>query len=748
MGHYYRNTILMILSGLGLFSLHVAQAYDQSLLPPMSGQASDFAERRAGKEVNASIRIGVTEEGLYRVTYSNLTNAGVAATNLVGSMMRLFCRTQEVAILVSSSNQWTASEYFLFPGSGFDGYTSETNVYWLGFGPGGKRMSMRSGAPLPEGTLVTSHRKTSLHHRDTAFNNLYRPADDTIDHWRDLFMNQSSPTNVLLVTDRVVTNQPAAFEAVFMGYSDIPGINPDHCTIVKVGNTEIGRFNYDGQTTAVVSTSFSATLLQATNTISMIPTLTNGATEDKIYLERLAIHYTRTLYAASNTLAFAGGVGTNNYLIRGFTLSNMFQVFDNTDPWNTVLLTDGQVTNTGIDGIALLCGDTSQTTSRYTVCHSSAFKNVNFVQRTFFRDLASTNNQADYVVICPYEFRQQAYRLLALRHAQGLSVAVAPLPDLYNEFGYGIADAAVIKQFIGYAFHHWARPPRYVLLAGTGTYDPRHHASQAPDWVPVYQGPCYEVAQSGNLWTSLDNWYATVQKDGTNDYNPNVFIGRIPVETVLQLSNVVNKIVAFEHIPANDSLRSYALLVADSYDYTYGLDFEGASEGLLASNLTGMIVQKQYKRLEGNSGGVVSDINTGQFCVNYFGHGSVDIWSSSPYLLTLALVTNSLSNTDYPIVSMLTCLNGAFQDPATCLVEAFLQGPYGASACVAASGLTSLIASRNLAQGFYQALRDPRKKRIGDAMEAAYQHLFLMNHNTREALFFELFGDPAMLINP
>jgi hypothetical protein len=750
MNHFLRNIILMILSGLSFSLRPSAQAYDYSLLPPMNGQDSDFAERRAGKEVNASIRLGVTQEGLYRVTYSSLTNAGVAQTNLVGSMMRLFCRTQEVAILVSSSNQWTASDYFIFPGSGYDGYYSETNVYWLGFGEGGKRMTTRSGAPLPAGTLVTSCRKYNLHHKDNYFDNGYRPAEDSIDHWYDFPMDESviGPGQVVMATDYIVTNQSAVFNAVLLGYSDSPGINPDHCMVVKAGSYEIGRFAYDGKTTEVVSAAFPATWLQATNALTFTPTLTNGAIKDKVCLERCSVTYTRALYSDQNTLAFEGVPGTNNYLVRGFTQSNSFQVFDATDPWNGVLLTNGQITNTASEGVAVLFGDTAQSTSRYFACHTSAVRNVSFVQRTFFRDLASTNHQADYVVICPYEFRQQVYRLLALRHAQGLSVAVAPLPDLYNEFGYGLADAAVIKQFIGYAFHRWARSPRYVLLAGTGTYDPRHHASQAPDWVPVYQGPCYNIDLGRNLWTSLDNWYATVQKDGTNDYNPNVFIGRIPVETITQLSNVVNKIVAFEGVPTNGPLRNWAMLVADSDDAANGLDFDAASDELLVSNLTGMEVKKEYKATFGSSDGVVSEINDGKLFVNYFGHGGAGFWSSTPSLLTLASVTNSLNNTYYPIVTMLTCLNGAYQDPALCLVEAFLQGPHGASACVADSGLTSLIASQDLAQGFYQALRDPKKKRIGDAMEAAYKNLFLMHNNTREALFYELFGDPAMLVNP
>lgn len=749
MSYITQKTIFVILVGTGLLFSSSAGAYDYSLLPPMDGQVSDFAERRAGKEVNASIQIGVTNDGIYRITYSNLTNAGVAATNLIGASMRLFCRTQEIAILVSNTNQWSAADYLLFPGQGFDGYYSMTNVYWLGFGTGGKRMASRSAAPIGGASSVTSYRKTALHHVDAYFKNGYRPTDVTLDHWVDLYLTNSIPQDVLLATDQVVSNTSAQFDAVMYGVSSLDTADPDHCTMVSVSNAVIGRFLYDGQTTAMISTSFPSALLQATNSFRIQQIPTNGAPADVAYLERCSVSYVGSLVAIGSALEFAGAVGTNNYLVRGFAVSNSPYVFDTTDPANAVMLTGGIATNVGAGGYALAFGEATVSTSRYSVCQDAVIKAVSSIQRTSFRDLVSTNRQADYVVICPYAFRQQVYRLLALRHAQGLSVAVAPLPDIYNEFGYGIADAVVLKNFIGYMYHHWKSPPRYVLLAGTGTYDPRHNVYTEPDVIPVYQGPCYDYIPEYNLWTALDNWYATVKKTSTNDYSPNVFLGRIPVSTGAQLKNTVDKIVAFEGVPTNDLLRSYAELVADKTDTGNSLDFGAASEVLRTNDLVGMIVEPLYKTGSSDlSGPVLSAINDGRFLVNYFGHGMTYYWSGTPSLLTVALVTNSLSNTDYPIVSMLTCLNGAFQDPSLCLAEALLQGTHGASACVAASGLTSLGAGTSVAHGFYQAVRGTKKKRIGDAMEAAYNNLFLMNGNTREALFFELFGDPAMVVNP
>jgi hypothetical protein len=109
----------------------------------------------------------------------------------------------------------------------------------------------------------------------------------------------------------------------------------------------------------------------------------------------------------------------------------------------------------------------------------------------------------------------------------------------------------------------------------------------------------------------------------------------------------------------------------------------------------------------------------------------------------------SLNNAYYPIVSMLTCVNGSFHGIGVrCMAEAFLESRHGAAACIAASGLSTLFGSQKLIHGFYGALLTERRKRIGDAMLPAYSALYTGSGNTRELLFFELFGDPAMIVNP
>lgn len=715
-----------------------AQAYDSSLLPPMTGQKSDFAERRAGKEVNASIRIGITTEGLYRVTYSSLTNAGVLPSNLVGGMMRLFCRTQEIAILVSNTNQWDSSDYFLFPGAGFDGYYSATNVYWLGFGAGGKRMATRPASPIPGASLATSSRFKALHHVDYYFKDTYRWNDTSLDHWVDQTMSLYAAEQAFgLPTDNAVTNDGALLEAVMLGYGAL-----DHATKIRVNAYEAGQFNYSGEVTANVATSIPGAWLSASNTVWLQQ---RAGSSDLAYVERLAITYSRSLVPTGNALFFDGRMGTNNFRVSGFSSSNMFTLLDITDPANAVSLTASQVTNAGAGTYALLFGDIAAATSRYAVCHVSGICDAPSVQRIRSRGLSDANMGADYVVICPYAFRSQVYRLLVLRYRQGLSVIVAPLPDIYDEFSYGIVDAAAIKQFIGYAFHYWRTPPRYILLAGSGTYNPRYvsepHTPLLPDIVPVHLGP------GNGAWVSLDGWYAAVNE---SDSIPDIPLGRLPVLSGDELKAVIDKIVSLEGMPANNSFRTNALMVSD-IDELPAYDFSGASDRLASSRFdtAGFKTFDIYGDHVNAHSNVIQGINSNKFIVNYFGHGDHVQWASN--VLFRVSDVAGLTNSVFPVVSMMTCLNGSFQGSRDrCLVSSFLAATnHGASACVAASGLASLLAAEPFMDGFYKTMLGDRCRRIGDSLLPAYSAMSTnTGFNASELQFFELFGDPAMIINP
>lgn len=703
------------------------------LAPGICGAgAEEFTARRSGEEAGAFVRIGVTQECFYAVALPALARA---AAGRAPDAARLFCGTQEVALLCDGSGG------FVFFGQGYDGAYSATNVYWLGFGAGGRRVASRSAAPLGGARELTTYRKSVTYDARLLYQDLYRPDDASLDHWFAAALANSQTAEVALATDAVGPGSDASFEAIFYGKSDVPGVNPDHCTRVRLNGGSSADFMYDGQAAATGQASFSAAALLVTNRLEFVQVLQPGVAADYAYLKRCTLAYPRRLRPEGQALVFDGEAGACNYRVGGWPAGAELLVCDVTDPSGPVRLIGFAAAADGQGGLEIMFGDDRAAPGRYAIAPAAGMVSVptEALQVVRFRNLAATDRQADYIVICPYEFRQPVYRLLERRRRQGLAVAVAPLPDIYNEFNYGVADAAAIRRFLGYARSRWRTPaPRYILLAGTGTYDPRHYLYGAPDIIPAHLGP------TAYRWTALDGWYAQV--DGVT---PAMALGRIPVETADQLNAVVDKIIAFESMAADDPVRLQALLVSDRFDPETGADFKAANETLRRQGLQphGFRSTAVYLDDTLDTSPIVDTINAGVVIVNYLGHGAVDQWSDDDIFNADSVA--ALFNSRFPLFVMLTCQNGVFQSPTVkCLAKLLLEPPgHGAVACLASSGLSAYADSTSFGAGVFRALLDGRAARAGDVLAAGYAELNASNPTSTELLLFGLLGDPALVVN-
>lgn len=736
---FVRITLAAIVSG-------ACGARAADLLPPMTnGVASEFAARRSGAEVGAALRIEIGRTGLFRITHSNLVAAGVS--NPVGSQLRLFCRTQEVALATSTEGAWGAADHAIFYGRQHDGYHSTNNVYWLGFGDGGLRMGERSGAPVGGAPDVTTHWATVRYDPDTSFNPLYRPSDGTFDHWFAIAVltPAGNAPFVVQTTNRVPAGS-STWRFGLWGRSSDAGNNTDHVTRVIVNGLTNAFLVFDGLDgfvgTATVS---AATLSNGANAVALRQG--SGAVQDFASLEWADVVYLASNRPAQETLAFAGVAGTNTYAAGPWSASNGIWVLDVTDAHHPVKLTNVAVQAIG-GGFGARWGDVTTGSNTYFIASTAAFIQVSNPVPTRFRGLATTNRQADYIMICDYSMRPQAYRLAKHRVKNGQRVVVAPITDVYNEFSYGIKDAAAIKQFLGYAFHHWAAPsPLYALLVGDGSSDPRNVSGVAAgqDVIPVHLGP------SAFDFSAQDNWFATVNG---SDYLTDIAIGRIPVASDLLLSNVVTKIVAYEALSNTNAWRRKALVVADTDDIADL--FRNASESNVVANLAATTVTNVTPAYLGYTALspaamrtiITNKINEGMFAVSYFGHGFTEVWSGAAFFTTndIARLTNNV----WPIFNILTCRNGDFENHRTnSLAEKLIErNGRGAVAVTAAAALSVQEAAEHFADGYYQAFSNSLPWRLAVPMQRGFLELYGASPLSAELLFYNLFGDPAMAVNP
>ena len=128
---------------------------------------------------------------------------------------------------------------------------------------------------------------------------------------------------------------------------------------------------------------------------------------------------------------------------------------------------------------------------------------------------------------------------------------VVNLEDIMDEFNYGISSPIAIHDFLAYAYYNWEKAPRYVVLAGEGTYDYKDNMGLGDNLVPTMV-----VSTPSGLFPS-DNYFA----DADGDRLPDMAIGRLPVLTAEELQDLVRKIITFEN-----TAGSHIMMLADNPD--------------------------------------------------------------------------------------------------------------------------------------------------------------------------------------
>jgi hypothetical protein len=337
------------------------------------------------------------------------------------------------------------------------------------------------------------------------------------------------------------------------------------------------------------------------------------------------------------------------------------------------------------------------------------------------------NSGDDLVIITHRDFFESMQPLKSLRESQGLSVALIDVDDLYDEFNFGANSPWAMRDFLTLAKDQWSRPPRFVLLVGDASFDPRNYLGFGDfDFVPT------KLVDTAYLETASDDWFVDMDENGL----PDIAVGRLPVRTSDEAATVVSKITGYE----KSGGMNEALLVADTNDL---FDFEAASEEVSAL-MPSYIVNKEIFRGDFSSDAeakaeLLSSIDQGPLLVNYIGHGSVEIWRDN--LLTSDDADYLINGMNLPFFVSMTCLNGFFHDPyQESLAEALLKaGQGGAVAVWTSSGLTEPAGQTILNKELIRLLFDGESLTIGEAIAKA--KAAVGDQDIRRTWI--LFGDPT-----
>jgi len=700
--------------------------------------------------IQPAYKLGVNRDGIYQVTYAQLLLAGVPVESLDPRSFRLFNQQVEIPIVVSGEDDsiFDPSDYILFYGQKINTKFTDTNIYWLYWGGDpGARIAVQDGS-VHDAILSPSFRATEQLEENHGYISR-SPSGPGNDHWywtmlnayqgpiwRDFSFNlQHLPASA----------SPATLNGLFKGYF----ADPQHHTRLYINGHLLDDYIWSSTAEYSFTLEFPPEyLFEGSNTISVELPFDDGISTDQVLVNWFMISYDDSYIAKNNLLEFSQP-GQRKLEVSGF-ITDDIDIFETTDPNTPIRVLGGSITPVDA-GYQISFEQPLSGEHHYMVLSPTSWLTPTSIIPDIPSNLKDDSNGADYLIISYVDFIDAVQPIAAYHAIHGLRVKVVDVQDIYDEFNNGVFSPQAIQDFITYAYSNWTSPaPTYVLLVGDGHYDFHdYYGGSGPNYMPPFLGEF-------DPWigeTASDNRFVTISG---NDILPDIFIGRLPVNTITETVSVVNKVLTYGQGLADEDWDSHLSFVADNAD---GAGNFPASSDNLADHYSPVDYNIEkiyfgidpYTSAEFTRQAITSAINDGRLIVNYNGHGSIQNWASED-LFSLDDLDNLVNIGKYPFFVPMTCLEGYFIFPkiprynlpslAESLVVAHDKGAI-ASWSPAGFGLSN--GHDLLAQGFYQALFVDDLTRFGQATTFAKYHLAANSPAYQDLIdTYNLFGDPGI----
>jgi uncharacterized repeat protein (TIGR01451 family) len=625
-----------------------------------------------------AVKLMVTEEGWYRVPKASLAAAGLDVSDM--KKLSLFTAGVEQPMAVSDD----AVEFY---GIAIDTLSSGARPYWIvrekGANSRVKVEKSKKGGAAATSTPYTYQRIERTIFFSALVNNGER------ENFFGALLSSAPATQTIVAENLDRTAGAASLELVIQGATD-----GQHLVRVDLNGTSLETLTFASQQRLVRTLAIPSSLVRDGDNTLTLTSLGTGF--DISTVESLRFTYPHKLIADDNALKVVAASGAS-ISVGGFTATKVhaFDITDAAQPVELeVSLASGTASLVAPDGgsrTILVVGDTRVLAPAQIVpSRASAW--------------SSTNNSADLVIIAARSLAAAAEPLKARRTSEGVVTQIVDVQDLYDEFGFGVRGPEAIREFLRRT-RSWKRAPRYAILLGDASYDPRNYLGTGNgDFVPT------RLVPTAYMKTASDDWLADL--DGTGVAQ--IAIGRLPARSLADAQTMIARIVSRAPSGAWANTTSF---LADS-------GFSGDAQSLAS------LVPAGFTNVTG--------ANFESLLLTYVGHGSLEYWNANG--LTGAGASQLANGSQLPVVAAMTCLNGYFQDVTTpSLAEALLSNANGGAVAVwASSALTEPRPQMAMAREFLRQLFAGAT--LGDAALAAKR----ATNDPDVRRSWMLFGDPSM----
>lgn len=696
-------------------------------LPPSETPTAEPTVAPTEPPIAAGLRVGdllVSQAGIYRVTYEDLLAAGLDLNGQLAANIALTLAGQPVAIFVSSPETFGAGSFFEFQGTPADSQYTSNNVYTLWVDQA-KALRVAIDTTAPAGSdPAPFYMETARVDKNVAYDALSTTGDPWYNARMVVYTAARSWNFPLPVDHYQAGAAPATLRVNMYGGINISG-SPDHHVVLKANSITLADRQFDGLNSEIFDLELPVgALLEGNNVVTIGLPADTGQYADIVYLDQYQVTYPRAFWALNGSLRFESSAAL-------FQVDNLLNSNVSVYRLQDGLLTQlsyVEVTAQGATFRARFAGN-GQPATYFVVNHTAMLKPAIRAARPT-TDI--TSGAAEYLVIAHPNFIPGLTPLVQARQAQGLTVKVVDVMDIYDQFSFGLVDPQAIKSYIGFAAQQLGT--QYVLLVGDDTYDYKNYLNKgAISFIPSIYMATGDLVQ----YAPVDPKYV----DLDNDNIPDLSLGRFPVRTIAELANLVSKTLSY-------ATKTYDRTAVFAADWTFAEE----SDALAARLPSNWALTRAYLDTVGVAAAqntLMTGINAGVALTSYVGHS--DDWEWTWDGLFSIYEGVQLTNFGKPtIVTQNGCwniyyVNSQYETLGDVMLN---RSTYGAAAMFGSTTLTSDLNEQKLGDFFMPLLTQPGKT-LGQAMLEAKRALGTVDRAALDVLMgWSLLGDPYLRVNP
>jgi hypothetical protein len=766
----------------------------------------NFSSLRRGKDYAANsvlsqgswYKVKTSNTGIHKITYGDLQNMGFNMSSIVPSKIGVFgnggamlpernkefyyddLKENSIYVHGESDGSFDQGDYILFyslgtvvwtPDYSSNSFRHKANkydnyaYYFITIDQGtGKRIASEASVTAPANYFATSFHDARFHEKDSL--NLIKTGrewfGEVFDIKRTHSFNFSFPNiksgSCIMLRSNVAARSVMSTNNTFTVNANGSIVTQDVPIVGTSYNTWYARIAED----TMCFNSSSAN-------INVSYTFNNTSSSSLGWLNWIELTAERDLTMHGNQMLFRNlnSVGAGN--ITEFTLSNASSAIK---IWDVTEHTEPKLVQTNLSGSNLVFRLNTDTLREFAAHNGNFYYSVANVGSVSNQNLHGID-QHDMVIVTHPSFKSYANEIAKIHQSEGLTVYVTELLPIYNEFSSGKQDIGAIRNFMKMLYDRAgsdpSKMPKYLLLFGDGSYDPKNRLSDNTNFIPTFQSQ--ESLNPAASYVTDDFFGLLDDQEGSGSAGAlDIGIGRFPVSSTQQAAEIITKIkryisnenattgncLTIDNIKNLGDWRNTICFVADDEDGNTHINQAELLATYVDTTYEDYNIDKIYfdaftqlstpggQKYPEVTDAINNRVEKGALILNYTGHGGEIGWAHES-VLGISDINNWSNANSMPVFVTATCEFSRFDDPGrTSAGElVFLNPNGGAIAMFTTTRLAYSNTNFNINDKFLKnAFRKENGEflKMGDIIRKAKVASGSVSQNRN----FVLLGDPAL----